>query len=80
MPPLARHDDVGVCEGVTVAVAVSVGVLDGVGVKEAVLDAGGMVVAQGLLTPETLVGVGAMLEEAFAEDDEDLDEELEDEA
>lgn len=50
------------------------------GLKEAVLDAGGMVVAQGLLTPETLVGVGAMLEEAFAEDDEDLDEELEDEA
>jgi uncharacterized membrane protein len=41
------------------------------GLKEAVIDAGGYMVAQGLLTPETLIGVGAMLEEAFAEEDED---------
>jgi uncharacterized membrane protein len=44
------------------------------GLKEAVLDAGGYMVAEGLLTPEALVGVGAMLEEAFADEDEDEDD------
>jgi hypothetical protein len=44
------------------------------GLKEAVVDAGGYMVAEGLLTPEALVGVGAMLEEAFADEDEDEDD------
>lgn len=47
------------------------------GLKEAVMDAGGRVVAQGLLTPEALINVGAMLEEAFVDDDEDEDEDEE---
>lgn len=48
-----------------------------IGLKEAVIDAGGVVVAQGLLTPAALVDVGAMLEEAFEEmeDEEDMDDE-----
>ncbi|MEZ4519872.1 MAG: hypothetical protein R3C44_24590 [Chloroflexota bacterium] len=42
-----------------------------VGLKEAVQDAGGRMVAQGILTPAALVNVGAMLEEAYLEDGEE---------
>lgn len=49
------------------------------GLKEAVIDAGGVMVAQGLLTPAALVDIGAILEEAFEEmeEDEDDDEDME---
>ncbi len=47
------------------------------GLKEAVIDAGGRVVAQGILTPSALVQVGAMLEAAFEDDDEEEEEDEE---